>query len=84
MKNPQPESLKSHFPSNQLITIKAKPNAKKNDIALQGNQLVISVTESPVDNKANDAIIKLIKKELGIKVELVKGHQSKIKCLKVL
>ena len=66
-----------------LILIKAKPNARKNQInGTFDGMLKVSVTLTPEKGKANKAIIKLLSKTLSIpssQVEIVAGKTSSMK-----
>lgn len=43
------------------ITIRVKPNARKNEIKPLGeNKYLVSVTAPPVDGRANDKVIELL------------------------
>ncbi|MBQ3310935.1 YggU family protein [bacterium] len=68
------------------ITIKLKisPNASKNEIVKNDNELKIKITAQPIENKANKALIEYLSKTLKIaksKIEIVKGETSKEKTL---
>ena len=65
------------------LTVVVKPGAKQNTVIQTDSELQVYTTAAPVDNKANVAIVKVIKKELGLKVEIVSGHKSKIKRVRV-
>jgi len=66
-----------------ILGLIVKPGAKKNEAILTADGLAVFTTAPPIDNKANEAVIKLIKKQLGLKVEIVAGHTSKIKRVRV-
>ena len=67
---------------------KVQPGAAKNEIAgIQGDALKIKINAPPMKGKANKALIDFVAKELGVKksdVEIISGHTSKIKKIKVL
>ncbi len=55
-------------------------------MGLHNGRLKIKISAPPVDGKANQALIEFIAKALGVsksKVEIVKGHSSKLKTLKI-
>ena len=66
-----------------LIRIKAKPNARHNQInGVIDGMLKVSVTTAPEKGKANKAIIKLLSKTLRIpssRFEIVAGATSSMK-----
>ena len=67
-----------------LLTVLVKPGAKQNAVLQTEAGIKVLTTAVPEDNKANLAVVKLIKKELGLRVAIVSGHKSKIKRLVVL
>jgi uncharacterized protein (TIGR00251 family) len=66
-----------------VLGLIVKPGAKKNEAILAEDGLTVFTTAPPIDNKANESVIKLIKKQLGFKVEIVAGHTSKLKRVRV-
>ena len=67
--------------------IKVQTGAAKNEIVgVQGDALRIRINASPVKGKANRALIDFLAEKLEVKrseVEIVSGHTSKIKKIKV-
>ena len=67
--------------------IKVIPKSSKNEILIGTDGLLkVKVTAPPVDGKANEAVIKLLSKELGIKksqIAIVSGQTSKIKVIEL-
>lgn len=70
-----------------LLSIKLQPRASRNEIVAQaGRELRIRVTAPPVDSAANEALIKLLSKELGLarnRIQLVRGKTSRHKVVKL-
>ena len=68
--------------------VRVQPGASKNEIVgVQEDALKIRINAPPVKGKANKALIGFLAKELGVKkseVEIISGHTSKIKKIKVL
>ncbi len=70
-----------------LLPIRVKARASR--IALGGERagrLLVEVTAAPVDGRANDAVCRLLAKELGIaggRVRIVSGKQSRDKVVRV-
>ena len=64
-----------------------QPRSSKDQIVgLHNGRLKIKISAPPVDGKANQALIEFIAKALGVsksKVEIVKGHSSKLKTLQI-
>lgn len=74
------------FSSGDIITVRAKPNSSKsklewNDEKQRFDAFLQSV---PDKGKANAELIKLFKKQLKIKAELINGEKSRDKKFKVL
>jgi hypothetical protein len=69
------------------IQVQIQPRSSKDQIVgLHNGRLKIKISAPPVDGKANQALIEFIAKALGVsksKVEIVKGHSSKLKTLKI-
>ena len=70
-----------------LLSVKLQPRASANEIGeARGNELRIKVTAPPVDAAANEALVKLLARELDCprnRVELVRGHTSRHKIVKL-
>ena len=71
-----------------IFRIKVQPGAVKNKIVgVQGDALKIKISAPPVKGKANKALIDFLAEKLGVKksaVEIISGHTSKIKKIKVI
>jgi uncharacterized protein (TIGR00251 family) len=89
-------SLSTHWPQDwpwavhsqgYAIAIKVTPNAKRTEIlpmVADEPCLRVKVTAVPEDGKANDAVIRLIAKTLGIapsRIQVLSGHTSRQKRL---
>ena len=70
-----------------LLAVKLQPRASRSEIGEPlGNELRIKVTAPPVDSAANEALIRLLSETLDLprsRVELVRGHTSRHKVLKL-
>ena len=70
-----------------LLSVKVSPRASRNEVgAPLGEELCIKVTAPPVDSAANDAVVKLLSRTLGIgrnRVELMRGQTSRHKRFKI-
>ncbi|EEF60415.1 DUF167 domain-containing protein [Pedosphaera parvula] len=75
------------LPDGLLLSIKLQPRASANQIGEPlGNELRIKVTAPPVDAAANEALLRLLADILKCprgKVELVRGHTSRHKVIKL-
>ena len=69
------------------MSVKLQPRASANEIGQpMGDELKIKVTAPPVDAAANEALIELLAEKLDCarnRVELVRGHKSRQKVLKL-
>ena len=74
------------FKSQDIIEIRAKPNSSKSLLIFDDeNNMVIAFLHSVPDNgKANTELVKLFKKQLKLRVELIKGFKSRDKKVLVL
>ena len=67
-----------------IIKLKISPNASKNEIIKNENELKIKITAQPIENKANKALVEFLSKKLKVaktNIEIVKGETSKEKTL---
>lgn len=70
-----------------LLSVKLQPRASADEIGeALGNELRIKVTAPPVDAAANEALLKLLARQLHCprnRVDLVRGHTSRHKTIKL-
>jgi uncharacterized protein (TIGR00251 family) len=70
-----------------VLSINLQPRASANEIGeTLGNELRIKVTAPPVDAAANEALVRLLAEKLECprgQVELLRGHTSRHKTIKV-
>lgn len=70
-------------PDGIVLSIRVQPGARKNSIhGVHDGALKVSVQAAPEDGKANDAIMELLKKSLGIKknqIQMLSGQTSRDK-----
>lgn len=73
-------------PSCRLL-IRAQPRAPRDDIAgMRGDAVVVKVTAAPVKGAANEAILDLLAKRLGLRrsqVRLVTGARARQKTIQI-
>lgn len=66
-----------------IFTVRVTARASKSEIAGElGGALKVRLTRPPVDNAANEELIRLLAKEFGAaksEVNILSGHTSKIK-----
>src|SRR5690348_6608072 len=83
---PLPPYLRAH-PDGVWLSIKLQPRASVNEIGeALGNELRVKVTAPPVDSAANEALIRFLAERLDCgrnKVELVRGHTSRHKTVRL-
>jgi uncharacterized protein (TIGR00251 family) len=67
--------------------VRVAPRASRNRIVgVQDGVLKVALTAPPVDGAANEALIKLLAKQLGVSksaVEIVRGERGRAKVLRV-
>lgn len=64
------------------LNIKVIPKSKKDEV-IEGDPLIVRVTDPPEKNKANKKVMKLLSKHFGSKVSIVFGGKSKEKVVEV-
>ena len=67
-----------------LFGFKISPNASKNEIIYNNDEVKIKITAQPIDGKANKALTEFLSKYLKVpktSIEIVKGQTSKDKVL---
>lgn len=66
------------------IKIKIHPNSSQEKIEkINKNEYEIWLKEKPVDNKANEKLLKILKKYFNKPVKIIKGLKSKNKVVEV-
>ncbi len=74
-------------PDGVLLSVKVQPRASREEIGEPlGGELRVKVTAPPVDSAANEAVVKLLAKTLGIgrsRVALVRGPTSRHKVFRI-
>ncbi len=70
-----------------MLQIRVQPKAKRDAVeVVEGGGLKVYVTAAPEDGKANDAVVALLAKRLGVSksaLSIVRGHRSRDKVLRV-
>ena len=72
------------FESGRVLTIKVKPKSREDEIHFDTDPLLIEVRAPAHNNLANKAIVRLFKEALRLRVEIIRGHTSPIKQIKIL
>ncbi len=69
------------------LSVRIQPRASKNEIVLmEGGGLKIRLTAPPVDNAANEALIRFLADTFSVarlQIEIVSGHTSKNKIVRI-
>lgn len=73
------------------LDVRVTPKASKNYIKVEHNEdctklIRVYVTVAAEDGKANDAVIKLLAKELGLPksiLEIIRGHKTRNKVIRI-
>ncbi|PKK92189.1 MAG: hypothetical protein CVV64_01910 [Candidatus Wallbacteria bacterium HGW-Wallbacteria-1] len=70
-----------------ILEVKATPRASSNALkGFRNNVLLIQVTAAPDRNRANEELIKLLAKTIGIpksRITILRGHTSRNKTLSI-
>ena len=74
-------------PMGVMLSIKLQPRASVNEIgAAFENELRVKVTAPPVDDSANEALLRLLANRLDClrsQIELIRGHKSRHKLIRL-
>ena len=72
------------------LDIRVQPRASRNAIEIDGKhpdvKIIVRVTAAPESGKANDAVVALLAKRLGVpkrSVQIVRGHKSRDKRISI-
>ncbi|MBU4331874.1 DUF167 domain-containing protein [Candidatus Parcubacteria bacterium] len=72
----------------KIVNLKILPRSSINElIKISDTEWKVKLTSPPVDGRANQALIKLLAKELGAgktQIEIVKGLRNKNKVVKIV
>lgn len=70
-----------------ILQVRVIPKAKFNRIQeLTDNSLKIHITQAPEDNKANKAVIEIVRRHYGVKknqISIIKGEHSQNKLIEI-
>lgn len=69
------------------ITVQVQPRSSRDEIVgIHEGRLKIRISAPPIDGKANERLTEVIAKAFGVSkssVEIVKGHHSRVKTIKI-
>ena len=72
--------------TNLELDIRVQSRASRNAIEIDGERVTVRVTAAPESGKANDAVVALLAKCLGVpkrSVQIVRGHKSRDKRISI-
>ncbi|MCX7832256.1 MAG: DUF167 family protein [Actinobacteria bacterium] len=63
-----------------LFSVKVRTERPRTKLVeINDRWLIIDVKSKPIENRANSELVSFLEKILSTKVEIVKGHKSKVK-----
>ncbi len=68
------------------LNIRVQPKAKRNSIEVSDGRVVVRVTAAPEGGKANDAVVALLAKQLGVakgRIQIARGHRVRDKQVRI-
>ena len=69
------------------LNIRVQPKARRNSIEVSDDgKVVIRVTAAPEGGKANDAVVALLAKQLGVakgRIQIARGHRARDKQVRI-
>ena len=72
------------------LDIRVQPRASRNAVEFDGDRpdvkIIVRVTAAPESGKANDAVVALLAKRLGVpkrSIQIVRGHRSREKRISI-
>jgi len=75
--------IKTH-PKGVIIDVRVKTNSPRFSLTQKDDDLILEVTSSPQEGKANTEIVKSLKKLTERDVEILKGLKSKNKLILII
>ena len=72
--------------TNLELDIRVQSRASRNAVEIDGERITVRVTAVPESGKANDAVVALLAKRLGVpkrSVQIVRGHKSRDKRIRI-
>ncbi len=65
------------------IKVSVKTNSNENKVIIQEEGLKVFLKKMPIDNKANEELVRTLKKYYKKNVKIIKGFKSKNKIIEV-
>jgi uncharacterized protein YggU (UPF0235/DUF167 family) len=69
-----------------IYNVKVYPGSRRNDISVDGD-IKIWTTSKPVDDQANNAVIRQLAEHFGIaksKIKIIRGDKSRLKIVDII
>ena len=82
---PEPEAIRALADAQGRLALRVTPGARGEGAEIAGGRLLVKVRAKPEDGKANDAVIGLLARALGIapsRIELLRGATSREKLVR--
>ncbi len=77
-----------NFVKDEILDIQVKAKSSKSEIFIEDKknkkEIIVYLKSIPIDGKANEELIRIFKKQLNLKIELISGFKSKKKKIKIL
>ena len=83
---PDVSAIEALIDERGLLQVRVTPGARTDDVSVAENQLAVKTRAKPQDGAANDAVVTVVAKALGIapsRVELIRGQTSRQKVLRI-
>ena len=74
----------SSYVTDGKLKVRVMPKSGRNEIKEENGKLKVFLKEVAEDGRANAALVKFFKKELGVAVEIKSGFTSREKVLRVV
>ena len=68
-------------PEGIIVSVKVRPNSGRFKLTRKGEELILELTSSPIEGKANQEIVSELPRLLRCEVRILRGSQSKRKLL---
>jgi len=66
-----------------VLRVIVHPNSSRQGIRIEDGGVHVYVNEPPHEGRANQAVLKLLRKKYGIKASIVQGYSSRAKTLEI-
>lgn len=83
---PDVSAIEALIDERGLLEVRVTPGARMDDVSVAESLLAVKTRAKPQDGAANDAVVTVVAKALGIapsRVELIRGQTSRQKVLRI-